>query len=488
MVNHKMTLQHDIETLTQDIRDEKIAIDELIAESAALIKEKDAQINSFITVADEPLLADAIAESKKHQAGLLYGMPIAIKDNISVRQMKMTAASKMLDNFAHPLYDATVVQRLVAAGSINMGKLNLDEFAMGGSNETSYYGTVHNPYNLEYVSGGSSGGSAAAVAAGFVKATLGTDTGGSVRQPAAFTNTVGMKPTYGRVSRFGVIAFASSLDHVGIITKTVADNARVLTAIAGEDEWDTTSMPVEVPHYHEHLTVDLRGKKIAVMQEYLSDDIDEEVRTGLMAAIDVYKALGAVVDVVSLPHLKYVVPAYYIISTSEASSNLARFDGIRFGYRSQSASNIEDIYLQSRSEGFGLEVKKRIMLGTYFLNHDAHDTYYEQAAKLRTVLLGDFKKIFAAYDVILGPTTPTPAFKIGAHDANPMQMYLNDLCTIPANLTGIPAIAVPAGFSKLGLPISIQLMGPAFSEQLLYQFAYMFEEQTKYYQMTPQVV
>jgi len=481
-----MTLQHDIMTLREMLEQKETDSTTLVRDSEARIQANDATINSFITVADKEQLEEAIAESEQHRDGLLYGIPIAIKDNISTTGMKLTAASKMLENFDKPLYDATVAKKLIEAGAINMGKLNLDEFAMGGSNETSYYGPVRNPYNLEYVSGGSSGGSAAAVAAGFVKASLGTDTGGSVRQPAAFTNTVGIKPTYGRISRFGVIGFASSLDQVGIITKTVADNARVLAAIAGHDELDTTSARVDVPLYHEHLSLDLTGKKIAVMEEYLSDEIDEEVRKGLSEAIRVYEELGAIVDVVSLEHLKYVVPAYYIISTSEASSNLARFDGVRYGHRSEEAEDIESLYLQSRAEGFGFEVKKRLMLGTYFLNSEAHATYYEQAAKLRTVLLDGFNSIFGSYDVLLGPTTPSPAFKIGAHKAKPMQMYLNDLCTIPASLTGIPAIAVPAGFSKDGLPISIQLMGPAFSEQLLYQFAYMFEQETKHYERTPQ--
>jgi len=486
MVKAKMVLQHDIATLRKMIVDKKTDVETLVAKSKSLIDERDDKINSFITVADEDLLKDMVAESKKHEDGMLFGMPIAIKDNIASKNMKLTAASKMLANFDKPLYDATVVQKLVAAGAVNMGKLNLDEFAMGGSNEKSYYGPVRNPYNLDYVSGGSSGGSAAAVAAGLVKATLGTDTGGSVRQPAAFTNTVGIKPTYGRVSRFGVIGFASSLDQVGIITKTVADNARMLSVIAGEDSYDTTSEPLEVPNYHENLTLDLRGKKIAVIKEYLSDEIDEEVREALTAAIKVYENLGAIVDVVSLRHLNYVVPAYYIISTSEASSNLARFDGIRYGYRSKSATGVESIYLQSRAEGFGPEVKKRIALGTYFLNQDAHDAYYVQAAKLRTLLSSEFAKVFTSYDLILGPTTPRPAFKIGAHAANPMQMYLDDLCTIPASLIGIPALAVPAGFSRDGLPLSIQLMGRAFSEQLLYQFAYMFEQETKYYEHEPQ--
>lgn len=487
MVRHEMKLEHDIHTLEKEISQDEKNVATLVAASEQLIKEKDEKINAFITIASQQVLKAEIAVSKKYQDGLLYGIPIAIKDNIMTKNMKMTAGSKMLANFEQPLYDATVTEKLIAAGAINMGKLNLDEFAMGSSNETSYYGPVHNPYNLAYVSGGSSGGSAAAVAAGFVKAALGTDTGGSVRQPAAFTNTVGIKPTYGRISRYGVTAFASSLDQVGIITRTVADNARVLAAIAGKDELDTTSSQIEVPLYHEHLEHDLNGKKIAVIEEYLSSHVDEEVRLAVKEAIALYETLGVSVDIISLPHLKYVVPAYYIIAPSEASSNLARFDGVRYGYRSEAATDLESLYLKSRAEGFGAEVKKRIALGTYFLNHDAYETYYVQAAKLRTLIHQDFQKVFQKYDVILGPTTPTPAFKIGEQIAHSIQMYLNDLFTIPANLTGIPALSIPGAFSKAGLPIGIQLMGPAFSEQKLYQFAVAFEEKTRYYEVKPTI-
>lgn len=478
-------LTKDIQTLTAEIQANNLQPAALVNESHDKIIANDSKLNSFITVANKEVLAAEMSISAEHKDGLLYGIPVAVKDNIMTKNMKMTAASKMLANFEHPLLDATVVTKLQQAGAINMGKLNLDEFAMGASNETSYYGPVHNPYNLDYVSGGSSGGSAVAVAAGLVKASLGTDTGGSVRQPASFTNTVGMKPTYSRVSRFGVTAFASSLDQVGVITKTVADNARVLAAIAGADDFDTTSSTTAVPMYHEHLTSDLTNKKIAVFEEYLSTDIDDEVIKVVKDAIAVYEKLGATVEVISLPHLKYVVPAYYIIAPSEASSNLARFDGIHYGYRSENATDLESIYLQSRAEGFGFEVKKRIVMGTYFLNHDAYDAYYIQAAKLRTLIHNDFNEVFKKYDVVLGPTAPTPAFKIGEQIDNPIKMYLNDLCTIPANLIGAPAISIPGGFASNGLPIGIQLIGEAFSEQKLYQYAYAFENETKYYENEP---
>ena len=480
-----MKLANEIATLEQEMDSKHASM--LVQESLLAIQKEDEKLNSFITVADTETLEQELKESEKYKDGLLYGIPVALKDNIMTINMKMTAGSKMLANFEHPLYDATVATKLVQAGAINMGKLNMDEFAMGASNETSYYGAVRNPYNLDYVSGGSSGGSAVAVAAGLVKATLGTDTGGSVRQPAAFTNTVGMKPTYGRVSRFGVTAFASSLDQVGVITKTVADNARVLTAIAGQDDYDTTSSSTPVLQYHENLSMDFKDKKIAVIQEYLSEDIHPEVREAVQNAIKIYQKLGATVEIVSLPHLKYVVPAYYIIAPSEASSNLARFDGVHYGYRSAKANDLESIYLHSRAEGFGAEVKKRIVMGTYFLNHDAYDAYYIQAAKLRTLIAQDFQAVFDQYDIILGPTTPTPAFKIGEQIDNPIQMYLNDLCTIPANLIGLPAISIPGGFSQQGLPIGIQLIGKAFSEQQLYQYAYAFEQETKYYEQSPKI-
>ena len=480
-----MKLANEIAILEQEMDSKHASM--LVQESLLAIQKKDEKLNSFITIADTETLEQELKESEKYKDGLLYGIPVALKDNIMTINMKMTAGSKMLANFEHPLYDATVATKLVQAGAINMGKLNMDEFAMGASNETSYYGAVRNPYNLDYVSGGSSGGSAVAVAAGLVKATLGTDTGGSVRQPAAFTNTVGMKPTYGRVSRFGVTAFASSLDQVGVITKTVADNARVLTAIAGQDDYDTTSSSTPVLQYHENLSMDFKDKKIAVIQEYLSEDIHPEVREAVQNAIKIYQKLGATVEKVSLPHLKYVVPAYYIIAPSEASSNLARFDGVHYGYRSAKANGLESIYLHSRAEGFGAEVKKRIVMGTYFLNHDAYDAYYIQAAKLRTLIAQDFQAVFDQYDIILGPTTPTPAFKIGEQIDNPIQMYLNDLCTIPANLIGLPAISIPGGFSQQGLPIGIQLIGKAFSEQQLYQYAYAFEQETKYYEQSPKI-
>ncbi|MGL5042786.1 MAG: Asp-tRNA(Asn)/Glu-tRNA(Gln) amidotransferase subunit GatA [Culicoidibacterales bacterium] len=457
---------------------------QIMNQHLAKIEEENPKMNAFISIASKQAIEAAIEVAKINPEGLLYGMPIAIKDNIVVEKFRLTCASKMLENFEKPLYNATVVQKLIDAGAIILGKLNLDEFAMGGSNETSYFGPVKNAYNDDYVSGGSSGGSAVAVATGSVLMSLGSDTGGSVRQPAAFNNIVGMKPTYGRVSRFGLTAFASSLDQVGILTKTVEQNARTLAVIAGNDPFDTTSSTKAVPLYHQNLSASLAGKKIAVFEEYLSKDVHPEVVKTLKEAIKVYEKMGATVEIVSLPHLKYVVPAYYIIAPSEASSNLARFDGLHYGYRSPEAKTLDEIYKKSRFEGFGMEVKKRILMGTYFLNHDKYDAYYIQAAKLRTLIHNDFATLFQTYDIILGPTTPEPPFKLGEQIDDPIKMYLNDICTIPANLIGLPAISIPGGFTKNGLPIGIQLTGKAFAELELYQFAFAFESVTNYYKQT----
>ncbi|GBU10638.1 glutamyl-tRNA(Gln) amidotransferase subunit A [Erysipelotrichaceae bacterium] len=453
-----------------------------IEQKSEQIKNENKEYNAFITQATKEQLIAEVEALSTNKNGVLFGVPIAIKDNIAVKEMRMTCASKMLENFDHPLYDATVVKKLKAAGAIIMGKANMDEFAMGASNETSYFGPVKNAWNTDYVSGGSSGGSAVAVATGSVYMALGTDTGGSVRQPAAFNNIVGMKPTYGRVSRFGVTAFASSLDQVGICTRTVADNAKTLEVIAGFDDYDATSSHISVPKYSALLEVNLSGKKIAVFKEFLSEGVSEEVRRVVDEAIAIYIALGATVEIISMPHLKYVVPAYYIVAPSEASSNLARFDGIHYGYRSPNAKTLEEIYTMSRAEGFGTEVRKRLLMGTYFLNHSAYDAYYIQAAKLRRLIDADFQKVFESFDIILGPTTPTPAFKFGESQKNPVDAYLHDICTIPANLIGLPAISVPGGFTKKdNLPVGIQLIGKPYDEVGVYQFAYAFEQKTHYH-------
>lgn len=392
----------------------------------------------------------------------------------------------MLANFM-PIYDATVVQKLRQAGMINVGKLNLDEFAMGGSTENSAFKQTKNAWDQTKVPGGSSGGSAAAVAGGEVLASLGSDTGGSIRQPAAYNGIVGMKPTYGRVSRFGLIAFASSLDQIGPLTRTVKDNAYILNAISGLDHNDFTSSPQAVPDFAADLTGDVKGLKIAVPKEYFGDGIDEEVKTAIKAAIKHYESLGAVVEEVSLPHSKYGVPVYYIMASSEASSNLQRYDGIRYGFRADDVKNLEDVYVRSRSEGFGDEVKRRIMLGTFSLSAGTYDAFFKKAAQVRTLICRDFENVFAKYDLILGPTTPTPAFGIGEDINDPVTMYMNDVLTIPVNLAGLPAISVPAGFTQANLPIGMQLIGPHFAEKRLYQAAYAFEQTTDFHKATPKM-
>lgn len=367
---------------------------------------------------------------------------------------------------------------------ITVGKLNMDEFAMGSSNENSAYKTTKNPWNLSHVPGGSSGASAAAVAAGEVPFSLGSDTGGSIRQPAAYCGVVGMKPTYGRVSRFGLVAFASSLDQIGPITRNVKDNALLLEAISGVDEMDSTSADVPVPNYAAALDGNIKGLKIAVPKEFLGEGVGEAAKQSVLDALEVLKGLGATVEEVSLPHSKYALAAYYILSSSEASSNLSRFDGIRYGYRSENAKNLLELYKQSRAEGFGDEVKRRIMLGTYSLSAGTYDAYYKKAQQARTLIKADYDKVFENYDVIIGPTAPTPAFAIGANIDDPMTMYANDILTIPINLAGVPAISVPCGFEN-GLPLGLQIIGKHFDEETLYRVAYAYEQQTDFAKQTP---
>lgn len=367
---------------------------------------------------------------------------------------------------------------------ITVGKLNMDEFAMGSSNENSAYKTTKNPWNLSHVPGGSSGASAAAVAAGEVPFSLGSDTGGSIRQPAAYCGVVGMKPTYGRVSRFGLVAFASSLDQIGPITRNVKDNALLLEAISGVDEMDSTSADVPVPNYAAALDGNIKGLKIAVPKEFLGEGVGEAAKQSVLDALEVLKGLGATVEEVSLPHSKYALAAYYILSSSEASSNLSRFDGIRYGYRSENAKNLLELYKQSRAEGFGDEVKRRIMLGTYSLSAGTYDAYYKKAQQARTLIKADYDKVFENYDVIIGPTAPTPAFAIGANIDDPLTMYANDILTIPINLAGVPAISVPCGFEN-GLPLGLQIIGKHFDEETLYRVAYAYEQQTDFAKQTP---
>ncbi|MFD1393396.1 Asp-tRNA(Asn)/Glu-tRNA(Gln) amidotransferase subunit GatA [Lacticaseibacillus jixianensis] len=449
------------------------------------IKRIDPEVDAFLTLNEEAAKAAAAAVDA---AGInadqpLAGVPVGIKDNIVTKGLKTTAASKILNNFV-PVYDATVVEKLQAAGAIIAGKLNLDEFAMGSSTENSAFKTTKNAWDHTRVPGGSSGGSAAAVASGQLPMALGTDTGGSIRQPAAFNGIVGLKPTYGRVSRWGVIAFASSLDVVGSLTRTVRDAALTLNVIAGHDDKDATTAALAVPDYTAKLGASIKGMKIALPEEYLGEGVDPKVAAQVQKAADQFRALGATVDTVSLPHTKYAVPAYYIIASSEASSNLQRFDGIRYGFRAKDVKNLEDVYVRSRSEGFGPEVKRRIMLGTFSLSAGFYDAYFKKAAQVRTLIARDFEQVFANYDLIIGPTTPTPAFKIGAKVTDPLTMYMNDILTIPVNLAGLPALSVPAGLVD-GLPVGLQLIGKQFDEQTLLQAADAFEQATGYQDAIP---
>ena len=475
--------------LHQLLHKKEVTVADLVDESYKRIKEVDDHVQAFLTLDEERARAAAKQFDEKLKTddhkGLLFGMPIGVKDNIVTKDLRTTCASKILENF-NPIYDATVVEKLQAAETITIGKLNMDEFAMGSSNENSAYKKTRNPWNLETVPGGSSGGSAAAVAAGEVLFSLGSDTGGSIRQPAAFCGVVGLKPTYGRVSRFGLVAFASSLDQIGPITRTVEDNAYLLQAISGVDPMDSTSANVEVPNFVESLTGDIKGLKIAVPKEYLGEGVTEAVRQSVLAALQVLEKQGAVWEEVSLPHSKYALATYYLLSSSEASANLSRFDGVRYGYRTPNADTLIDLYKNTRAEGFGDEVKRRIMLGTFALSSGYYDAYYKKAQKVRTLIKQDFETVFENYDVIVGPTTPTPAFKIGEKIADPLTMYVNDILTIPVNLAGVPAISVPCGFDS-GLPLGLQIIGKHFDEAAVYRVAHVFERATDFHKQKPEL-
>jgi aspartyl-tRNA(Asn)/glutamyl-tRNA(Gln) amidotransferase subunit A len=408
-----------------------------------------------------------------------------VKDNIVTEGLLTTCASQFLSNY-NPIYDATTVSKLKSAQSVTIGKLNMDEFAMGGSNENSSYYPTRNPWNTEYVPGGSSGGSAASVAAGQVYFSLGSDTGGSIRQPAAYCGIVGLKPTYGLVSRFGLVAFASSLDQIGPLTKNVEDSAYVLQAIAGYDEKDSTSANVNIPDYTSALTGDVKGLRIGVPKEYLGEGIDPKVKEAVMQSLKTFESMGATWEEVSLPHTEYAIATYYLLASSEASSNLARFDGVRYGVRADNPDNLIDLYRKSRSQGFGPEVKRRIMLGTYALSSGYYDAYYLKAQKVRTLIKQDFDNVFNQYDIIIGPTAPTTAFKIGEQVGDPLTMYLNDICTIPVSLAGIPAISVPCGTAD-GMPIGLQIIGKAFDESTVLRAAHAFEQQTEFHKLRPQL-
>jgi len=478
---------NSVSELHQLLHKKELSVTDLVEESYKRINEVDDKVQAFLTLDEEKARNAAKAMDDRlgtdDAKGLLFGMPIGIKDNIVTKGLRTTCASKILDNF-DPIYDATVMNKLHNAETLTIGKLNMDEFAMGSSNENSAFKKTKNPWNLETVPGGSSGGSAASVASGEVLFSLGSDTGGSIRQPAAFCGVVGLKPTYGRVSRYGLVAFASSLDQIGPVTRTVEDNAYLLQAISGLDPMDSTSANVEVPNFAQALTGDVKGLKIAVPKEYLGEGVREEVRQSVLDALKVLEKLGAVWEEVSLPHSKYALAAYYLLSSSEASANLARFDGVRYGYRTDDATSLIDMYKKTRSEGFGEEVKRRIMLGTFALSSGYYDAYYKKAQKVRTLIKNDFDEVFKKYDVIIGPTTPTPAFKIGENIDDPLTMYANDVLTIPVNLAGVPGISIPCGFSN-GLPLGLQIIGKYFDESTIYKTAYAFEQATDYHKQKP---
>lgn len=449
------------------------------------IKSREGAVDAFLTITEEKALAQAAALDEKgiDADNVMAGIPLAVKDNISTKGILTTAASKMLYNY-EPIFDATSVSQAYAKDMIVVGKTNMDEFAMGGSNENSAFKPTKNAWDQTKVPGGSSGGSAAAVAAGQVRLSLGSDTGGSIRQPAAFNGIVGMKPTYGRVSRFGLIAFGSSLDQIGPFSQTVKENAQLLNVISGHDVKDATSTINEIADFTSKIGQDIKGMKIALPKEYMGEGIDPQVKETILKAAKHLESLGAIIEEVSLPHSKYGVAVYYIIASSEASSNLQRFDGIRYGFRAEDATNLDEIYVKTRSQGFGEEVKRRIMLGTFSLSSGYYDAYFKKAGQVRTLIIQDFEKVFADYDLILGPTAPTVAFGLDTLNHDPVAMYLADLLTIPVNLAGLPGISIPAGFVE-GLPVGLQLIGPKYSEETIYQVAAAFEATTDYHKQQP---
>ena len=444
----------------------------------ASIRENDPSIRAYLSVLEEKAMGQAAETDRRRARGEtlspLAGVPVGIKDNICTKGVTTTCASRMLEQFIPP-YNAHVIEKLEEAGAVTLGKLNMDEFAMGSSTENSFFQITHNPRDPSRVPGGSSGGSAAAVAAGEAAFALGSDTGGSIRQPAAFCGVVGMKPTYGTVSRYGLVAFASSLDQVGPLTRDVADSAMVMDCIAGHDSRDSTSIRMDKLPYASQLGQDIRGIKIALPEEFFGEGLSEDVRKGIQLAARRFQDLGAEIVRVSMPALTHALPAYYIISSAEASSNLARFDGIRYGYRSPDYEDITSLYKNSRSEGFGEEVKRRIMLGTFALSSGYYDAYYKKALQVRTLITRDYSRIFAACDCILSPVAPTTAYKIGEKTANPLEMYLGDIYTVPVNIAGLPGLSMPCAAASDGMPVGMQLIGPAFSEPLLYRVGYAYE-------------
>ena len=462
-----------------------------VAESVlGRIKSVEDRVKAYITVTEDTARAQAADADKRIKAGdvssPLLGIPIAVKDNMCTEGIRTTCASKILGNFVPP-YDATVVSKLKQAGYVLCGKPNMDEFAMGSSTENSGFFVTRNPWDLERIPGGSSGGSAAAVAAGECIAALGSDTGGSIRQPAACCGVVGLKPTYGRVSRYGLVAFASSLDQIGPLTKDVTDSALLMNVISGHDARDSTSANIPAPDFTKALIKDVKGMRIGLPKEYFIDGMDQEVEKAVRDAVKTLEGLGATVKDVTLPHTSHAVATYYILATSEASSNLARYDGVKYGFRAEGAKDLLDMYLKSRSQGFGPEVKRRIMLGTYALSAGYYDAYYKKGQQVRTLIKRDFDEAFKNVDVIATPTAPTAAFKIGEKSADPLQMYLSDIFTISVNLAGIPGISIPCGFTKNNLPIGLQLLGKHFDEESILHAAFAYEQATQWHTQRPKL-
>lgn len=469
-----------IRELAELYRKKTVSVVEVISNLYARIKEKDPSIHAFLSLNEESALQQAKEIDGRFALGenlpLLAGVPMAIKDNICQEGTKTTCASRILENFVSP-YDATVVKRLRNQNAIFLGKSNMDEFAFGSSTENSAFGPTRNPFNLEYVPGGSSGGSAAAVSAGLAMAALGSDTGGSIRQPASFCGVVGLKPTYGRVSRYGLVAFASSLDQIGPFTRTVEDSAVILKEISGFDPMDSTSAEKEVPDYLRLLNEPVSGLKVGLPKEYFGEGLDGEVAKKIEDVLSIVRNRGVKVSKISLPHTPYAIATYYVLATAEASANLARFDGVRYGFRKDGTESMRQLYEASRDEGFGAEVKRRIIMGTFVLSTGYYEAYYRKAQKVRTLIRQDFENAFGEVDLILTPTSPTPAFKIGEKVTNPLQMYLSDVYTVSTNLAGIPGLSLPIGFIRDRLPVGLQILGPAFAEDNVLRFAHYLEKE-----------
>ncbi len=471
-------------TLSQKIKAGEITVVEATKAQLDKIKERDGKYHCYVTIMEEEALKRAKEVQTLIDAGelsdsLLAGVPIAIKDNICTKDVLTTCSSKMLSNFVPP-YNAEVVDRLNKAGAIIIGKLNMDEFAMGSTTETSYFGPTYNPWNTNYVPGGSSGGAAAAVAAEEIFCALGSDTGGSIRQPSSFCGVTGIKPTYGTVSRYGLIAYASSLDQIGPIGRTVSDCVATLQVISGHDKKDSTSVPQEFYHYTHALVDDVLGMRIAIPKGYLGEGLDKEVKASILKMAEDLRAKGAIVEECELEAVDYAIPAYYVLASAEASSNLSRYDGVKYGYRTPLFQGLQDVYKKTRDEGFGMEVKRRMMIGAFVLSSGYYDAYYNKALRVKAIIKQAFDKLFEKYDVILGPTAPTTALKMGENLSDPLKMYLGDIYTVSVNLAGLPAISLPCGIDSKGLPIGAQFIGKPFGEKDIIRAAYSYEQTREY--------